>query len=89
MSRFTATLREGEETLVSDVIVYVEEATDQAGIRSWYGAFQVSLDTHVEPGGLLRIELDDGRGGDILITNITISTHAPTQVSFLGTGPLA
>jgi hypothetical protein len=89
MRTFKATISAGEETLVDGVTVYLEEVTEPSGLRSWYGAFQLARDQYIEPGGPYRLKLDDKRSGDILVTNTTVSSYAPMQVSFHGTGPLA
>ena len=88
MRTFRAAITTGDRTLVEGVTVYLEEVTEPSGLRSWYGAFQLPPGQHIEPGGPYRLKLDDKRSGDILVANITLSSFAPTQVSFQGTGPL-
>ena len=89
MDTYKAEIQIDNTRILRSVTVYLELVTGPSGIKSWYGVFQLPTAQDVEPGGPYRIVLDDGRTGDILITNVTISSHSPTQVSFRGTGPLA
>ena len=89
MKTFTARLTQDDELLYEDFKVFLEEATEPSGLRSWYGAFQLPPHAHLEPGEFYWLKLDDGRSGKVLIRNITISFHAPVQVSFVGSGPLS
>jgi len=89
LKTYQATIRHGSEILLEDIRVYLEETTEQSGLKSWYGVFQLGEGQDVEPGGLYTIQLDDDRSGDVLINTVSISSHSSTQVSFQGTGPLA
>jgi hypothetical protein len=81
---------EGAPEPLEGLTVYLEEVTDPSGLRSWYGVFQLGIGESIGMGaGPFRLNLEDGRSGDILIRNLTISSGAPTQVSFVGSGPLA
>ena len=88
MRTFQASIRQGDKVIVKKVTVYLEETTRPDGIRTWYGVFQLAGDDpYIEPDKY-RIHLDDNRSGEILVTNVTMSSHAPTQVTFMGSGPL-
>ena len=89
MSEYTATIRDGDEILLDCVTVYVVEVKEPSGLRSWRGTFQLSPGQNIELGGPFGLELDDARRGRILITRIAPSSDSPTQVSFIGTGPLS
>lgn len=88
MDSYIATIREGDTRLLKGVTVHVEEVQKPFGLRTWYGSFELAAGQNIEPGGPYRIELDDGRSGNILITEIVLSGAGRTQVSFQGTGPL-
>jgi len=88
MRTLQASIWKGDKVLVDNVTVYLEEETSPGGLKSWYGVFQLPVMEHIEPD-TFRIELDDGRGGEILISHVTMSSQAPTQVTFTGSGPLA
>ena len=89
MSRHTATIRDGDTILLKDIAVEVAEIREPSGLRSWRGTFQLPPGQYIELGGPFGLELDDARRGRILITHISPSLDSPTQVSFLGTGPLS
>ena len=86
MNQYIATIRAGDTTLLKGLTVYVEEITKPSGLTWWHGTIQLSPEQHIELGGPYRIELDDGRSGNIFITR---SSPALTEVPFRGTGPLS
>ena len=90
MRTYKARISEGDIIVVDSVNVYLEERTDPgSGLPSWYGAFRLSPDKHLEPGGRYTLTLDDERCGEMFVRSIARSTQSPwQQVEFLGTGPL-
>ena len=89
MERYRATIYKEQQTVLEGLTVYLEVVTKTTGLKSWYGVFQLEkAGDCIEPGGPYELRLDDGRRGQILVSNVVISS-SPTQVSFQGSGPLA
>ena len=83
------TILSGDEILVKHSAVYINEKTDSdSGIVRWFGSFDLPTGTHIEPGGPYRIQLEDGRSGNILVLNVQIGSISGSVVDFQGTGPL-
>ena len=87
MTNFTATIYEQDGTteVLKNIVVRIEEVGGH--IRSWHGSFEIG-DKHI-PLGEYRIKLDDGRSGDIIISNMSTGSHGKTQMAFQGSGPLS
>ncbi len=88
MQFLKAKIHHGERTLLEDVSVYIKDVTEPFGINSWYGGFHLRDDQHIEEGGPYRISLEDGRTGDMLVTEVNYSSRSPTRVFFKGTSSL-
>lgn len=68
MTKGTIKLR--EEVLLAKILVSVKLSINpQTGIKSWRGFFLASADTNLEAEGPYKLILEDGRSGDILISN--------------------
>ena len=83
-----AKIHDGERTLLEDLSIYIKEVTEPYGIKSWSGGFDLPDDKYIEVGGPYRISLEDGRTGEILVTEVNYSSRSPTRVFFKGTSPL-
>lgn len=57
------------------------------GLRTWRGSFTLPRGEYLDPGAAYRIQLDDGRAGDILIAHIQ-PLRDPVPVQFQGSGGL-
>ena len=88
MQFLKAEIHDGKRTLLEDVSVYIKEVTEPSGIKSWYGGLRLHYDQRIEPGGPYGISLEDGRTGEILVTEVSTSPPPPTRVWFRGTAPL-
>ena len=83
------TVFSGDEILVKHSAVYINEKTDSdSGTARWFGSFDLPKGTHIEPGGPYRLQLEDGRSGNILVLNVQIGSISGSVVDFQGTGPL-
>lgn len=83
------TVRSGDEILVKHSAVYINETTDsESGIAQWFGSFDLPTGTYIEPGGPYRLQLEDGRSGDILVLNVQVGSISGSVVDFQGSGPL-
>lgn len=52
------------------------------------GSFKLPIEKNIKAGGPYRLILDDGRSGDIIITNIERSSSGKHLVNFKGSGLL-
>lgn len=88
MTNFKATIyeKDGTTEVLKDIVVRIQEVG--GNIRSWHGSFEI-VDKHIPLGGPYRIKLDDGRSGDIIISNMSTGSHGKTQMAFKGSGPLS
>jgi hypothetical protein len=86
MEYLRASVKEAEEVLFENLGVNLYVCKSASGLEDWYGSFELPAGGHIEPVELI---LEDGRSGDILISDISISSDLPTLVHFLGSGPLA
>jgi hypothetical protein len=88
MIHFSATLKSGDEIIRENVGVRINEIVEsRSGLKHWYGSFELSIEEFFELGGIYRLELEDGRAGDILISNVQITSQG-NRTDFQGTGPL-
>jgi hypothetical protein len=89
MEYLRATLKEGTQILFENLNINLAVRKSPSGLKEWYGSFELPGGGHIDPGGPYRLILEDGRSGNILISDILISSDLPTLVHFLGSGPLA
>jgi hypothetical protein len=61
---------------------------DSAKDGSWYGYFNLPPNYLIHSGAY-RVELDDGRSGEIELEAASSLSFAPIRVPIRGTGPLA
>lgn len=88
MTNFTATIYEQDGTteLLKDIVVRIQEVHGKTR-SSWHGSFEIG-DKHI-PLGEYKIKLEDGRSGDVIISNMSTGSHGKTQMAFQGSGPLS
>jgi hypothetical protein len=77
--KFTGKLLEGDKVVLEAVQGNVDCATDQPGII-WFGWFEVNPKTWLDTRTKYRLELDDGRSGEILLTRV-MPPETPKQVA--------
>jgi hypothetical protein len=76
------------QVIIENVDIYLYE-TESDGVKSWEGHFDID---NFAPGlleGEFQVNLDDGRSGKVIITNISTSNDSQTGIDFQGSGPLA
>ena len=88
MEKLKANIFKGDKLLFENITVHISESIDHAGIKDWYGVFNISLSEHIDPGGPYRIELEDGRIGAFIVSDIRVDFNNPTEVYFIASGPL-
>ncbi len=77
-----ATLLTGNRIIAESMKMWIEMSS-----KSWGGWF-TSPDPRIDPGDY-SIELDDGRKGNIVISNVSADSNQKTIANFIGNGPLA
>ncbi|MEW6183710.1 MAG: hypothetical protein AB1500_11165 [Bacillota bacterium] len=88
MPAYNGTIKKDYQSLIEDIHLWLEEVKDsRSGLRNWYGSFSIPHEKNIEPGGLYRLTLEDGRSGDIIISNVQIDENE-VFIRFMGTGPL-
>jgi hypothetical protein len=88
MEYLRASLKEGDQVLFENLEVNLFVRESASGLKEWYGSFELPASGYIQPGGPYKLILEDGRSGDILMSDILISSDLPTLVHFLGSGPL-
>jgi hypothetical protein len=87
MAHFRGRITASGTVLLQDVQGDLFEHAPPGRLRSWNGQFSLLQGEYIGPGAY-RLELDDGRSGDILITNANFSSHSNPSITFKGSGPL-
>lgn len=88
MEYLKANIFKDDKLLFNNIAVYISVSIDRSGIEDWHGYFNITISEHIEPGGPYRIELEDGRIGEFLVSDININFQVPTKVYFIASGPL-
>lgn len=76
-----ATIKHNDEILLADVVVHLREG-EARGLKTWSGYFTQPSPFSLEPDAY-RIELSDGRSGDIIVNRVT-----EREAYFVGSGEL-
>ncbi len=87
MAHFNGKITSGGRVVLAGVQGEVFMRVKPNGWRSWDGTIDLQQGQFIGPGSY-RLELDDGRSGDILITNAHYSSHSAPGITFSGSGPL-
>jgi hypothetical protein len=88
MEKLQANIFKGEELLFENITIYISELSSVGFHKEWRGFFGIPISERIESGELYHIELDDGRVGNFLISNITITFPDLTKVHIVSSGPL-
>jgi len=92
MHHFRGRLRSGDEDemVLDPANAYVEYLGPQDGTKpNWNGYLVVPDESAVETGGEYRLELEDGRSGDLIIDHIEADESGRYKAVFSGESPLA
>lgn len=82
-------IKKGDSTIIENIPIWFEFKKDPwSGLTEWHGLFKLPNKRNISPGGPYRLILEDGRSGDILLTNIEISSSGKFDVKFQGSGLL-
>ena len=77
----------GDDVLAEDVNVWIEKIP-RGKLYEWYGGLTLPEGHSVFVGGLYRLELDDGRSGEISIDRQQATSSGHKETIFKGSGPL-
>lgn len=69
MDNLTGKIFDGDELLVKDVTIKLDEAESSAEASDWHGSFALHYNPFSEINHKLRLLLSDGRSGKIRIHN--------------------
>ena len=88
MQHFSGNIQDGNQVLVENAegILFVNAPPGR--MKSWHGTFDLPTGKHIEVGGRYRLELSDGRSGEILIKRVHLNSTGMNAVEFQGSGPL-
>ena len=88
MEHVDVTIHDNEKIIVENVNAWIETSETPSGHLDTNGGFSLPGNMYIESGGPFKLETDDGRSGQIIITNVQESSQHPTEVYFKMTGPL-
>ncbi len=82
-------IKKGDSTIIENIPIWIDFKVDpRSKLSEWHGSFKLPIEKNIRPGGPYRLILDDGRSGDIIITNIERSSSGKHVVNFKGSGLL-
>lgn len=88
MECVTGRILKGKTPIVEGVEIWLARTTSGDGKPAWNGTFELPPGTHVDTGKRYRLELEDGRSGEVTVTNVGGPDDTTHTVGFQGTGPL-
>ncbi len=90
MSQSYGKIKEGDLTIIENIPILFEfKKKPRSGLSEWHGSFKLPIEKNIRPGVPYRLILDDGRAGDIIITNIGRSSFGKHVINFKGSSLLA
>jgi hypothetical protein len=91
MSQSYGMIKKGDLTIVENIPIWIDIKIDpRSKLSEWHGSFTLLIKTNISPeGNPYRLILDDGRSGDIFITNLKTNSSGRFVVVFQGSGLLA
>ncbi|MHC2995451.1 MAG: hypothetical protein IBV53_08135 [Candidatus Atribacteria bacterium] len=82
-------IKEGDSTIIENIPIWIDSKKNpRSMLLEWYGSFTLPIEKNIKPGGPYQLILDDGRTGDIIITNVERSSSGKHVVYFKGSGLL-
>lgn len=90
MEQVCGKIKKGDSVLIDNVSILIRSRTNQISkLPKWHGSFVSLTLTNIKPGGSFQLFLDDGRSGNIIITNIKITSSVKQVFYFMGSGLLS
>jgi len=82
-------IKKGDSTIIENIPIWIDFKVDpRSKLSEWHGSFKSPIEKNIRPGGPYRLILDDGRSGDVIITNIERNSSGKHVVNFKGSGLL-
>ncbi len=81
-------IKHGDEVLLDNLALCLEVVTGSGGVESWHGSFSPPKDAPIDVGNSYRLELDDGRTGNLIVDRMELGSHKDTVATFQGRGRL-
>jgi hypothetical protein len=78
---------EGKTVVIEDIELWLELVVDSGEMKEWHGTFDPSTRV-VECGRTYRLQLADGRSGEIILNRLEMAGRHGWHATFQGTGPL-
>ncbi len=90
MEQVFGKIKKGGLVLIDHIPILISPRTNHVSrLSGWYGSFVSPTFTNITPGGPFQLFLDDGRSGNIIITNIKITGSVKQVFYFMGSGLLS
>lgn len=62
-------IKEGDDIIAQDIEIALTMKSGSDSLTEWYGSFNLPARTHIDPGSY-RLELADGRAGEIIVVKV-------------------
>ncbi len=84
-------IKKGVSTIIENIPISIDfKIGPRSKLSEWHGSFTLLIKKNISPAGNpYRLILNDGRTGDIIITNLKINSSGRFVVIFRGSGLLA
>ena len=83
-------IKKGDSTIIENISIWIDFKVDpRSKLSEWHGSFKLPVEKNIVPGGPYRLILEDGRSGNIIITNLRPNSSGRSVVIFKGTGLFA
>jgi hypothetical protein len=79
----------GDEVILDGLYITLNVREPRGRLKQWGGSLRMDPADHIEPGGPYRLELEDGRAGDITVVKVDYSLVSKSyRVLFTAAGSL-
>ena len=90
MERVRGRMLKGDEVILEGLDITLNVREPVGRLKQWGGSLQMNLAVHIQPGAPYRLELEDGRAGDITVVKVDYaSTSKSWLVLFTAAGSLS
>ena len=88
MERVVASVMNGDVAVVEDALIYLDAGMSSHGVQTWRAFVGVPRADVLAIGAQLRLEVIDGRVGDVLVSQMRADDDGRFTFTLTGTGPL-
>jgi hypothetical protein len=84
-------IKKGDSTIIENIPIWIDFKIDpRSKLSKWHGSLTLLNEKNISPAdNPYRLILDDGRSGDIIITNLKINSSGRFVIIFQGSGGLS